>query len=126
MESILNREIPFTDLHRLSQEEIFYKYATQSQKDKSKELRKQFFNLLLCKNETGIELLKYDKAIPFAVDVLQKWKEVCKIIYITGRLKHIRDQTMEELREFGFPVTNTDLIMFEPSDWGSGESLLEA
>lgn len=126
MESILNREIPYTDLHTLSQEEVFYKYATQTQKNKFKELRKQFFNLLLCKNEMGIELLKYDKPVPFAVDVLQKWKEVCKIIYITGRLKKIRSQTTDELREFGFPVANTDLIMFDPSDWDSGKLLLDA
>lgn len=123
MESILEREIAIEDLHTLSQEEIFNKYASQTQKDRVKVLREQFFDLLLCKNKIGIELLKYDKPIPFAVDILQKWKEVCKIIYLTGRLKNIRDQTMNKLREFGFPVVNTELIMFDPSDWGSGKLL---
>lgn len=126
MESILEREIAFEDLHMLSQEEVFYKYASQTQKDKAKELREQFFDLLLCKNKTGIELLKYDKPIPYAVDVLQKWKEVCKIVYLTGRLEKIRDQTMNELKEFDFPVVNTDLIMFDHSDWESGKSLHDA
>lgn len=126
MEIILNCEIELEDLYTLSQEGIFNKYATQNQKNNVKILRKQFLGVLLCKNEVGIELLKYNRPIPFAVDVLQKWKGKYKIIYLTGRLKSIRDQTLNELREFGFPMENTELIMFDPSDWGTRNFLLEA
>jgi hypothetical protein len=126
METILNRKIALEDLYTLSQEKIFYKYASETQKNKARELKQQFLDLLLCKNSLGIKLFEYDKPIPFAVDVLQRWKDVYKIIYLTGRLKTIRELTLKELREFGFPMLNTDLIMFDPSDWGSGNFLLEA
>jgi hypothetical protein len=120
METVLNRKIVLEDLYTLSQEEIFYKYASQNQKDKAKVLRKQFLDIFLCKDELGIELLRFNKPIPFAVDVLQKWNETYKIIYLTGRLNSIRDQTLNELRKANFPVENADLIMFDRSDWGSG------
>ncbi|MHA2247108.1 MAG: hypothetical protein ACXADY_19340 [Candidatus Hodarchaeales archaeon] len=72
MEFILNQEIPLEDHLSLSQEEVFYRYASEAQKNKVNELRRQFFDLLLCKNDSGIELFKYDKVIPFAVDVLNR------------------------------------------------------
>ena len=125
MESILNQEITWKDFESLTHEKIFLKYATEKQKSQAKELRVNFLNLLLCKNKAGIESFKYNKPIPHAAELLQMWKENFKIIYLTGRLKIVYDQTIEELNRFGFPTEDAELIMFDPVDWGEG-SLLDA
>ncbi len=125
MEIVLEREIPLEDLGVLTHEKIFLKYASEIQRTQAKKLTAQFLNLLLCKNEAGIESLKFNRPIPHAAEVLQIWENEWKIVYLTGRLNIIQENTLRELEEFGFPTDNSDLIMFDPADWGKG-SLLDA
>jgi len=64
--------------------------------------------------------MELDEPIPHAADVLQGWWEEAEIVYITGRLERIRMETVSQLRRFGFPVENTELVMFKEEDWGKG------
>ncbi len=120
MDTILECKIPLEELDVLTQQQIFEKYASDEQKAQAKELRQKFLNALLCKSELGFQTLKYNKPIPHAAKVLQMWEKTHKIIYLTGRLNIIFDETFDELSKFGYPVDNTDLHMFNPDDWENG------
>jgi hypothetical protein len=74
----------------------------------------EFWRTLLCYREEGVGLLALDKAIPGAAEVLNKWAEAYKIVYITGRTENMRQLTLRELERLGFP-TGDDEILMSPS-----------
>lgn len=116
VESILECEISINDMLEKNLEQIFNKYADDIQRSKANELKQQFQDTLLCKNDTGIDLMKLNQPIPTAASVLQLWNEHFKLIYLTGRLERIRDLTLSELERFGFPVQNSNLYMIKNED----------
>lgn len=123
---VLEREIPLQDVEALAPREIFEKYATREQRTRADELARRFQNLLLCRDDEGIGLMRLDEPVPHAAEALMAWREHCVLVYLTGRLEDIREQTLSELEEFGFPTEDTELVMFDPEDWGPGAKLLEA
>lgn len=126
LEYLLEQEILLEDMQSLTIQEIFYKYATPTQKTQASELKNLFQDLLLCRTASGIELLKHNKPVPFAAEVLETWSKNCNIVYLTGRIETIRDHTIGELVKFGFPTHNLELVMFDPEDYGHKNSILEA
>jgi hypothetical protein len=127
-ELVLGREIPMEAVEGLTARKIFEMYASPDQRPRIEELRREFNDVLLCRNEAGIELLELDEHVPFASEVLTDWRQHCRLIYLTGRLESLRDTTLEELRRFGFPI-DAELVMFNPEDWEDphlGASLADA
>lgn len=130
---VLGVEVPLQAVEDLSALQIFEKYASSDQKAQVNELRKRFQNILFCREETGIELFGLDEPVPFAADVLQEWSKNSKLVYLTGRLENLRDLTLGELRRFGFPMDDVQLVMFGLEDWENarrsqspGAALVEA
>lgn len=130
---VLGRKIPLQAVQTLSSQQIFEKYASSDQKARMMELRKRFWDILLCSEEVGIVLLKLEEPIPFAADVLQKWSKRCMIVYLTGRPEDTRGLTLSKLKEFGFPLDNIQLVMYNLEDYArargdnpSGPTLVEA
>ena len=130
---VLGREIPLKAVETLGLGQIFEKFASSDQKAHVNELRKRFWDILLCSEEVGIELLKLDEPVPFAADALQTWSKQCLLVYLTGRPKTTRDLTLGELKKFGFPTDNIQLAMFNLEDYArargetsSGPTLVEA
>jgi len=68
---VLGREVPMEAVETLTLEQIFMKFATPEQKTRVSELQKRFWDILLCLEDVGIELLRLHEPIPFSVDVLQ-------------------------------------------------------
>jgi hypothetical protein len=130
---VLDREIPLEMIETLGLEQIFMKYASSEQKACVNELQKRFWDILLCVEDAGVELVKLQEPIPFAAGVLQKWSKQCMLVYLTGRTENTRDLTLRELERFGFPTDNTQLLMFSLEDYArvrgvnpSGPTLVEA
>jgi len=130
---VLGREIPMQAVETLGLGQIFEKFASLDQKARVNGLRKRFWDVLLCLEEIGMELLKLDEPIPFAADVLQIWSKECTLVYLTGRPETTRDLTLGELKKFGFPTDNVQLTMFNLEDYArargenpSGVTLVEA
>jgi len=109
---ILDHEIPQEIVEALSSRQILERFAASD-----REKWNRFWSILLCSDEAGIGFLKLDEAIPFAADVLQKWSRQSEIVYFTGRPDSSRQLTLSELKRFGFPIDDTELMMFDPEDW---------
>jgi len=126
-EIVLDREIPLEDVESLTARGIFDKHASREQRAQIDELRREFNDVLLCRNEEGIRLLGLDEPVPFAAEALKEWEPHCRLVYLTGRLEPLRDATFGELARFGFPA-DAELVMFDPEDWGPrpGASLTDA
>ncbi len=103
---ILGREIPLQVVEDLSSRQVLEKFAQTDG-----ELWKRFWRVLLCWEEAGTEFLKFDEPLPFAATVLNRWSEEIRIVYLTGRTTNMYHLTIDELREFDFPVNDVDLIM---------------
>lgn len=71
----------------------------------------KFWRTLLCFRSEGTKLLALDKAILGAAEVLNKWAETHRIIYLTGRTENMKQLTLRELRKLGFPVEDGEILM---------------
>ena len=109
---VLGREIPFQIVESLSSHQILERFAWAD-----REVWERFWGILLCWEESGIELLDLDEPIPSAAEVLQRWSEEYKLIYLTGRSRNMHELTLSELDGFGFPVRGVDLVMLNVKDW---------
>lgn len=109
---VLGREIPKHEVESHGSLEILRRYAFSDKK-----IWKKFWMLTLCIEEGGADLLELDRPIPYASEVLQKWSENYKLIYLTGRTNNMRQLTLDELRRFSFPTSGTELEMFTFKDW---------
>jgi len=118
---VLGSDVSVEEVELLTPLQIFEKYATQDQKPSMRELQREFTDTMLCRNEIGKELMKIDEPLPDAADVLNIWHRKYKINYVTGRLDTIRFETHSQLKSFGFPLKNTELIMFKEEDWAKGQ-----
>lgn len=130
---VLGVKVPPEAVETLGLEQIFMKFASPEQKARVSEFQKRFWDILLCLEEVGVELIKLHEPIPFAVDVLQTWSKHYKLVYLTGRPETMRDITSSELKKFGFPTGNTQLVMFSLEDFArvrgvnpSGPTLVDA
>jgi len=110
--TVLDREIPLEAVESLSSRQVLEKFASSD-----RESWKRFWRVLLCLEETGIEMLKLDTPVPFAADVLQQWSKQCRLVYLTGRPENTRALTLNQLEKFGFPTDGVELLMFNPEDW---------
>jgi len=121
------------DVETLGLEQIFNKFASPEQKTRASELSRRFWGISLCLEEAGTELFKLHEPIPFSAEVLQTWTNHCRVIYLTGRPESVRELTLGELEKFGFPTSNTQLVMFSLEDFArvrglnpSGPTLVDA
>jgi hypothetical protein len=114
---LLNREIPLEAIKTLNMEQIISKFASPSQETRRDELHKRFWDIVLCVDKIGIEVLKLDKPVAFAAKIVQEWSIQCTLTYLTGRTENTRDLTLKELKQFGFPIENTQLTMFKIEDY---------
>jgi hypothetical protein len=114
---LLDCKIPLNAIKTLNTEQIFSEFASPSQKRQKYKLQKGFWNIVLCVDKIGIELLKLDKPIAFAAEILQEWSKQCTLTYLTGRTDNTRDLTLNELKQFGFPIKNAQLVMFKIKDY---------
>lgn len=108
---ILGREIPLQIVERASSRQVLERFTSADS-----ELWKRFWRVLLCWEEAGIRFLELDEPIPFAAEVLNSWSRECKLVYLTGRTKNMHHLTLDELRRFGFPVDEADLVMTNRED----------
>jgi hypothetical protein len=132
-EVLLDREVPMLAVETLGMEQMFLKFASRDQKARVKEFQKRFWDILLCLDDAGVELIELDEPVPFAADVLQSWSRQCVLVYLTGRIEKTRNLTLDELNRFGFPTDNTQLVMFDVEDYArargenpSGPTLVDA
>jgi len=130
---VLGREVPLEAVETMSLEQIFMKFASPQQMARVREFQKRFWDVLLCSEEIGVELLRLHEAVPYAADVLQSWSKHCRLVYLTGRTENTRDVTLGELEKFGFPTENIQLVMFDLEDYSrakgenpSGLTLVDA
>ncbi|UCH31733.1 MAG: hypothetical protein JSV05_09650 [Candidatus Bathyarchaeota archaeon] len=115
---VLGREIPFRDVESSSSEEILEKYG-----DSNRRIWEKFWMVILCVNEIGVKLLELDKPILHVQEILKKWSEKFKLIYLTARTENMRQLTLYELGKFGFPTIDVELKMFELDDWKNYSSI---
>jgi hypothetical protein len=130
---ILRCEVPLDAIETLGVDQIFMKFASQEQKARGGELQRRFWDISLCLEEVGIKLFGLHEPIPFSAETLQMWTNHCKLVYLTGRPETVRDLTFSELKKFGFPTNNTQLVMFRLEDFArvrginpSGPTLVDA
>jgi hypothetical protein len=130
---LLGREVPMEAIETLGLVQIFEKFASSEQKTRANELRKRFWDISLCLENVGIELAELEEPIPCAAEVLQTWSQHCQLVYLTGRTENTRELTLDQLRKFGFPTDNIQLMMFSLEDYErarglnpSGSTLVEA
>lgn len=130
---LLGREVPMEAVETLGLAQIFEKFASSDQKARANELRKRFWDILLCLENVGMGLAELDEPIAFAAEVLQTWSKHCQLVYLTGRTENTRELTLDQLRKFGFPTDNTRLTMFNVEDYErargldpSGSTLVDA
>jgi len=109
---VLGRKIPRSEVESQGSREILRKYASSN-----REVWKKFWMLTLCREEGGVDLLELDKPIPYSLETIQKWSKNYKLIYLTGRTENMRQLTLDELGNFGFPTSGTDLEMFTLTNW---------
>jgi hypothetical protein len=115
---VLSCEVPMEELDSMRALQIFERHATDEQRTRMKELQGLFQDTLLCRNEAGMRLMELDEPVPDASEVLNRWSEEYAIVYLTGRLETLREETLDELGRFGFPLENAQLVMFDAEDWG--------
>lgn len=120
---VLAREVPLEAVKSLGQEQIFMSYASPEQKAHSADFQKRFWDIVLCEDNIGVELVKLHDPIPNAAETLQKWCTQCRLVYLTGRTENTRDLTLRELRDFGFPVEKTLLLMSGLEDYARTRGL---
>jgi hypothetical protein len=120
---LLGREVPMRAVETLGLGQIFEKFASSDQKARANELRKKFWDIILCLENIGNELAELDEPIPFAAEVLQKWSKHCQLVYLTGRTENTRELTLDQLRKFGFPTDNIQLMMFNLEDYACARGL---
>ena len=120
---LLGREVPMEAVGTLGLGQMFEKFASSDQKARANELRKRFWDILLCLENVGIELAELDEPIPFATEVLQTWGKHCLLVYLTGRTENTRELTLDQLRKFGFPTGNIQLVMFDLEDYERARGL---
>jgi len=120
---LLGREVPMRAVETLGLGQIFEKFASSDQKARANELRKKFWDIILCLENIGNELAELDEPIPFAAEVLQKWSKHCQLVYLTGRTENTRELTLDQLRKFGFPTDNIQLMMFNLEDYARARGL---
>jgi len=130
---VLGCEVPLDAVETLGLEQIFVKFASPEQKIRASELQRRFWDISLCLEEVGVELFRLHEPIPLSAEILQTWIDHCKLIYLTGRPETVRDLTFSELKKFGFPTSNIQLVMFSLEDFArvrgispSGPTLVEA
>jgi phosphoglycolate phosphatase-like HAD superfamily hydrolase len=116
---ILGAEIPPEAVDAMSNQRLFEQYASPEQREREGELSRMYWDLLLCRDEMGLELLHLDEAVPYAAEALRSWEGHCEIVYLTGRPESMRDHTLAALEGFGYPVEGARLVMFELVDWES-------
>lgn len=109
---VLGREIQLQEVESQSSLETLRKYAFSNA-----EVWKKFWMLTLCVDESGADLMELDRPIPYASEVLKKWSENYKLIYLTARTENMRQLTLNELERFGFPTSESRLKMFSLDDW---------
>lgn len=109
---VLNYDVPIDSVENLSSKEIVERYGSSRHY-----LWERFWRVLLCLDDSGVELLELDEPLPFAVDVLRGWSRQYVLLYLTGRPQTMRDLTLRELGRFGFPVDKTQLAMLTIQDW---------
>jgi hypothetical protein len=114
---VLDAEIPFEAVETMSDRQLFERYASPEQMTRQGELSRRFWDLLLCLDEGGLDLLHLDEAVPHAAEALRSWEGHCEIVYLTGRPEPMRSHTLEALEGFGYPVEGTRLAMFDLADW---------
>jgi hypothetical protein len=115
---VLGCDVSEEEIETLTAQQIFGRYATEEQRPRMRELQRLFTETMLCRNEEGLSLVETDEPIPYAAQALREWGG--PIVYITGRLEHIRDVTLGQLRRFGFPIEDVELHMFREEDWMGG------
>lgn len=120
---VLGRDIPLEAVESLSMEQVFMKYASPEQKVHVAEFQKRFWNIVLCVDKIGVKLVRLHEPVPHAAEVLQKWCKQCAMIYLTGRTENVRDLTLCELKDFGFPLENALLLMFDLEDYARARGL---
>ncbi len=130
---VLGREVPLQAVETFAAGQLFEKFASTDQKARAGELQKRFWDILLCLEEVGIELVNLEAPIPFAADALQKWKSHCVLVYLTGRPENTRELTLAALKRFRYPTQNIQLAMFTLDDYArargdnpAGPTLVEA
>jgi len=130
---ILGCEVPLEAVEAQDLEQTFLQFATSEQKTHAKEFQKRFWDIVLCLDEVGVDLIKLHEPIPLAAEVLQEWNRQFTLVYLTGRIENTRRLTLDELKNFGFPTDNTQLLMFNVKDYArmrnenpSGPTLVDA
>jgi phosphoglycolate phosphatase-like HAD superfamily hydrolase len=113
---LLEREVP-EGVVDMRNEEIFMKFAAPEQKGRVREFQRRFYDLLLCLDKAGVNSFALHEPIPYAAEVLQRWSRQSEVAYLTGRTENTRALTLEELQRFGFPIANTELVMFRAEDY---------
>jgi hypothetical protein len=114
---VLGREIPLEAVENLRLEQIFMKFASPEQKAHAGEFQRRFWDISLGLEEPKADLFKLHEPILFSAEILQKWIKHCKLVYLTGRPESLRDPTFGELKKFGFPTNNTQLVMLSLEDF---------
>lgn len=111
---VLNRRIPLEAVESLGSRRILETFAFGD-----RTIWERYWGILLHWEDAGDEFLELDEPIPFAAQVIQKWSEEYKIVYLTGRSKNMRRLTLDELEKFNFPTAGVDLVMLSVKDWRS-------
>ena len=114
---VLDCEVPLEAIETLSLEQIFIKFASSEQKQRASEFQRRFWDIVLCLDEAGVDSLHLHEPFPFAAEVLWQWSRHSTLVYLTGRTENMRQITLNELRKFGFPTENTELVMFSLVDF---------
>lgn len=120
---LLGRDLPLETVETLGLEQIFMKYASSEQKSRVREFQKRFWDIVLCLEEVGVKLLMLHEAVPFAADVVHAWSRKYRLVYLTGRTENMRELTLAELKKFGFPVNDVELLMFNVKDYGRAQGI---
>jgi len=129
---ILKLEIPLEVVQTLNPQQVFEKYASLDQKKRVAEIQKRFWDIMLCVEKVGVDLLKLEEPVPFAAEALHVWSKHCMLVYLTGRPETTRSSTLQKLEKFGFPTNNVELTMYRISDYArargeqTGPTLIEA
>jgi hypothetical protein len=120
---VLGCEVPLDAVETLGLEQIFDRFASPEQKIRAGELSRRFWDISLCLEEVGVELFRLHEPIPFSAEILQTWINHCKLIYLTGRTENTRDLTFSELKKFGFPTSNIQLVMSGLEDFARARGI---
>jgi hypothetical protein len=109
---VLDRRIPLEVVESLGSRRILETFAFGD-----RTIWEKYWRILLHWEGAEDESLEHDEPIPFAAQVLQKWSDEYKIVYLTGRSKNMHRLTLDELQKFHFPTSDVDLVMLSLKDW---------